>query len=186
MKTDGRKCGFTLAEAVVGSTIALVVIASALTVLIHSLNAVRNGMATYMLSRDARLAREGILRGMGTGDGLKEGRWSSFQVTAVTTDVESVSFRVETNKWPTDSAADDVSYSIADSTGLNYSRTEPAGGASNIFDIIFGTVELAEMDCTTWSTSTGDFVTVRMVLSITTGGREYTRTQTTKTRIVNQ
>ncbi len=97
--------GFTLGETMVGASIAVVILAGLLTVLVMSVLAWQEGSADLNLQSSGRLIIEKIIRGPGGRFGLRESAEG-----AITIDQEGkrITFLVDKNNPPTYTRSDDT------------------------------------------------------------------------------
>jgi hypothetical protein len=183
LKINGKK-GFTLAEVLIGSLITVMVLTGTMTLFVHYLWAIRNGVGSFMLTRSARAVREDILRGKGKGDGLREAVWDSITISGSTTDIQNITFNVDTNNWPTSQTNDDIVYGLQASNKLYYTKQVPSG-ATDYYVLQKGNFKVEKIAFSTESTSAGNFLITDITTSCTVGGCEFFHEQKIRTRILN-
>ena len=104
----GQK-GFTLVEVITASSIALVVLAGVIMIMIMALNAWAVGTADVRLERSGTMIMEKIARGISGRFGLREAHAKSIVIDE---DARGVTFAVDKNEDPTVTTDDDTTVRI--------------------------------------------------------------------------
>jgi hypothetical protein len=182
---SNAKAGHTLPEVLIGTSLTVLVVSAAMTMFIHCVQAVNDAVADFLLVRQSRMVREDLLRGVGSDAGVRQAGWASIDITPASADIDTLSFNVDTNAWPTAVVSDDMIYGIQKNQSLQFYRQPPAG-AGVLFDILGSKFEVKELDFEKETTANGEFLVAQLTTSINIGRREAVRTERIRTRILNE
>lgn len=180
---SSRKRGFTLPELMIAMSISLIAITSVVIFFVVVQRDMRDVAGRFEVARESRLLRENLVRGFSNYGGLRSAIWSNVAVSSASSNVNTLSFVVDTNKFADASAATRINYSLtadAGSAGASIWRSQGMA-ASRLGGIQSSNFMLNAL---TFGAG-GRSVTAVVTVSCMVGSRGYTNTQTVTTWIPN-
>lgn len=178
----GRRRCFTLLELILAGVVGSMVIAAVMSIMIFSLRTWQTGLAQWELAQQMRLAREKILRGIEGRIGLRQAEESSIHIfPGKSPRVEWIDFDVDRNDVPTpDRHNDNLRCRIIKNPGLSLAaRTTPGSGKP--MALLRTSIEPSVVEIQ----KVGRELIYELTLSLTRGGRTYSRSKIFRTYLVN-